>query len=245
MTREMMGNAFDQAGLIDLEDLPDASDNFDSFLREIRDRFGVDNVAYAGMNPVNRSVIGHVTYGDDWRAHYAKQGFHRIDPTLHSARRAIAPVDWSRLDRDPDYLTVFRSAHDFGISDQGVTIPVRGPYGDIGGLSLTRGGSELEWRALCRENLHLWQALSVHVHDLVISSDSFSNLLRGPSLSSREREILQWTAEGKSQQDIGDILAISHRTVEVHLRSARHKLYALTTAQAVGRGISMGFVYPG
>ncbi|PKP61675.1 MAG: LuxR family transcriptional regulator, partial [Alphaproteobacteria bacterium HGW-Alphaproteobacteria-8] len=49
----------------------------------------------------------------------------------------------------------------------------------------------------------------------------------------------------KSQQDIADILAISHRTVEVHLRSARHKLYALTTAQAVGRAISLGLIYPG
>ncbi|MGR3461008.1 MAG: LuxR family transcriptional regulator [Roseovarius sp.] len=241
----MMGDAFDRAGLIDLAELPDAAQDFDAFLREIRDRFGVDHVAYAGMNPINRSVVGHVTYGEDWQEHYATQGFHRIDPTLHSARRSIAPVDWSRLERDLDYLTVFRSAHDFGISDQGVTIPVRGPYGDIGGLSLTCGGPKKEWKALCRENLHLWQALSVHVHDLVISSDSFSSLLRGPSMSLREREILQWTAEGKSQQDIADILAISHRTVEVHLRSARHKLYALTTAQAVGRAISMGLIYPG
>jgi len=241
----MTGDAFDRTGLIKLAELPDAADDFDTFLQGIRERFGVDHVAYAGMNPVNRSVVGHVTYGQDWQEHYATHGFHRIDPTLHSARRSIAPVDWSRLERDLDYLTVFRSAHDFGISDQGVTIPVRGPYGDIGGLSLTRGRPRSEWQAMGRENMHLWQALSVHMHDLVISSDSFSSLLRGPALSSREQEILQWTAEGKSQQDIADILTISHRTVEVHLRSARHKLYALTTAQAVGRAISMGLVYPG
>lgn len=240
-----MGEVFDKAGLIDLADMPDAAADLDAFLTELRDRFGVDNVAYAGMNPINRSVMGHVTYDDDWKQHYAEREFHRIDPTLHSARRSIAPVDWSRLERDIDYLTVFNDARDFGISDQGVTIPVRGPFGDVGGLSLTAGGSRAAWTTLCRENIHLWQALAVHVHDLVIRSDSFSNLLRGPTLSSREREILQWTAEGKSQQDIGDILAISHRTVEVHLRSARHKLYALTTAQAVGRAISMGLIYPG
>jgi DNA-binding CsgD family transcriptional regulator len=240
-----MSDAFDRAGLIDLAELPDATADFDGFLIELRDRFGLDHVAYAGMNPVNRSVVGHVTYPDAWKLHYAHRGFQRIDPTLHQARRSIAPVDWSRLERDEDYLAVFNEARDFGISDQGVTIPVRGPYGDVGGLSLTSSGKQADWTALCRQNLHLWQALAVHVHDLVISSDSFSNLLRGPSLSSREREILQWTAEGKSQQDIADILAISHRTVEVHLRSARHKLYALTTAQAVGRAISMGLIYPG
>jgi DNA-binding CsgD family transcriptional regulator len=63
-------------------------------------------------------------------------------------------------------------------------------------------------------------------------------------LSNREREALQWIAAGKSQQDVGDILGISGRTVEVHLRSAREKLGALTTVQAVGRAIAFGLIYP-
>jgi DNA-binding CsgD family transcriptional regulator len=68
--------------------------------------------------------------------------------------------------------------------------------------------------------------------------------LRFPALSTREKEILQWIAAGKSQQDVADILSISQRTVEVHLRSGREKLYALTTPQAVGRAIAMGLIYP-
>jgi hypothetical protein len=54
----------------------------------------------------------------------------------------------------------------------------------------------------------------------------------------------QWVAAGKSQQDVGDILGISTRTVEVHLRSAREKLGALTTVQAVGRAIGLNIIYP-
>jgi DNA-binding CsgD family transcriptional regulator len=69
-------------------------------------------------------------------------------------------------------------------------------------------------------------------------------MLNSPNLSTREKEIMQWIAAGKSQQDIGDILNISHRTVEVHLRSARQKLHALTTPQAVGRAINLGLIYP-
>ena len=64
------------------------------------------------------------------------------------------------------------------------------------------------------------------------------------AVEARETEILQWIAAGKSQQDIADILTISHRTVEVHLRSARTKLNALTTAQAIGRAIGLGLIYP-
>jgi len=77
-----------------------------------------------------------------------------------------------------------------------------------------------------------------------MKSGMLPNYLANPSLSTREKEILQWVAAGKSQQDIGDILSISHRTVEVHLRSGREKLNALTTAQAVGRSISLGLIYP-
>jgi DNA-binding CsgD family transcriptional regulator len=69
--------------------------------------------------------------------------------------------------------------------------------------------------------------------------------LRQPKLSSREIEILQWVAAGKSQQDIGDILLISSRTVEVHLRSTREKLCTISTAQAVGRAVSLGLIQPG
>ena len=77
-----------------------------------------------------------------------------------------------------------------------------------------------------------------------MGSDVLSRTLRHPNLSAREREALQWSAAGKSQADIADILSISQRTVEVHLGSARTKLHALTTAQAVGRGIALGIIHP-
>ncbi|SEL00918.1 transcriptional regulator, LuxR family [Roseovarius azorensis] len=231
--------------LFDLGALPDASEDFVGFLFNIREKFGLDDVAYAGMNPINGSVFGHVTYGDAWKMHYVEHGFHRIDPTLQKARRSIAPVDWSRLERDQDFRRVFDDARDFGIHDQGLTIPVRGPYGDIGGLSVTSSLSRTEWNKLKSDVIVGLQSVAVHVHDMVIRSDSLSNLLKTPNLSQREIEVLQWISAGKSQQDIADILTISNRTVEVHLRSARHKLYALTTAQAVGRAISMGLIYPG
>lgn len=231
--------------LFDLGALPHPAEDFLGFLFQVRDKFGLDDVAYAGMNPINGSVFGHVTYRDDWKMHYAQRGFHRIDPTLQKARRSIAPVDWSRLERDDDFRRVFNDASDFGISDQGLTIPVRGPFGDIGGLSVTSSLPQAEWAKLRSAVIVSLQSVAVHMHDMVIRSDSLSHLLKAPNLSQREIEVLQWISAGKSQQDIADILSISNRTVEVHLRSARHKLYALTTAQAVGRAISMGLIYPG
>lgn len=230
--------------LIDLGTVATREDSFTTFLEQVRERFGLDHAAYAGNNPVAGTIHGYVTYPDEWKQHYVKNGFHRIDPTLHRAGRSIAPVDWSRLERDETFHSLFRDAHDFGISDRGLTIPVRGPFGDTGMLSVTRNCSQAEWDRQTPQIISDLQAVAVHIHDTVMRSDVMSKVLRFPSLSKRECEILQWIAAGKSQQDVGDILSISYRTVEVHLRSAREKLYAMTTPQAVGRAIALGLIYP-
>ncbi len=231
--------------IIDLSTVPQPETQYAEFLNQICEKFEMDHAAYAGMNPAAGSIHGHVTYSDEWKAHYQEQGFQMIDPTLHMSQRSVAPVDWSRLERNEDFQRVFRDAGDFGIGDQGITIPVRGPFGDIGLLSATRNCSREEWKKLKSHVMSDLQSMAVHIHDSVIKSDAFSRTLYNPTLSSRELEILQWVAAGKSQQDIGDILSISHRTVEVHLRSSREKLSALTTPQAVGRAIGIGLIYPG
>ncbi len=230
--------------LIDLGTVAHREHNFVGFLDQICERFELDHAAYAGTNPISGTIHGYVNYPEGWKNHYVKNGLYRNDPTLHRAGRSIAPVDWQRLNRDEQFHRVFRDAHDFGISDRGLTIPVRGPYGDTGLLSVTRNCTQPEWDSLIKRTLTELQSVAVHIHDAVMRSDVLSRVLRYPTLSTREREILQWVAAGKSQQDIGDILGISHRTVEVHLRSGREKLYALTTPQAIGRAISLGLIYP-
>ena len=239
-----MGHA-DLMDHFDLSFVPEREDSFTQLLLKTREKFGLENVAYAGFNPMSGTTHGHATYGEGWLEHYAKHGFYRIDPTLIEAQKSIAPVDWSRLDHSDGFNQVFRDADDFGISSTGMTIPVRGPLGDIGGLSVSSEVSAPEWEKLKRHIITDLQAVAVHVHDVVIQSNPLMKALSAPQLSTREVEILQWTAAGKSQQDIGDILSISHRTVEVHLRSSRQKLHSLTTAQAIGRAIALGIVYPG
>lgn len=233
------------AGLIDLGAQPGGAEApLAGFLDNLCTRFGLDYAAYAGTNPVAGAVHAYVNYPEAWKAHYIENGLHRVDPTLQVARRSIAPVDWRRLEREPGYGPVFRDARAFGIGERGVTIPVRGPFGDIGMLSVTLDAPEADWDALLARSLSEWQAVAVHIHDVVMRSDVLTRTLRHPTLSAREREVLQWAAAGKAQGDIADILSISQRTVEVHLGSVRTKLSALTTAQAVGRGIALGIIHP-
>lgn len=53
------------------------------------------------------------------------------------------------------------------------------------------------------------------------------------TLTERQREVLSWVGDGKSIQDIAQIIDIKPVTVEKHLRLARESLGVDTTAQAV------------
>ncbi|WP_323782789.1 LuxR family transcriptional regulator [Thalassovita sp.] len=230
--------------LIDLSSVND-DDRFLDFLESLCLSLGFDFASYATTNMVTGDVQGFANYPDEWKNHYAKKGYHRLDPTLYVSMQSIAPVDWGRFSHDEKFNKVFSDAFDFGITDRGISVPVRGPYGDCGLLSVTRKCSNTEWEKFKPEVIGDLQFAAVHMHDNVMKSGLLPKALSLPTLSTREKEILQWVAAGKSQQDIGDILSISHRTVEVHIRSGREKLGALTTAQAVGRAITMGMIYPG
>jgi transcriptional regulator EpsA len=58
-------------------------------------------------------------------------------------------------------------------------------------------------------------------------------------LTAREVEILNWVEQGKSNNEIAQILAISHLTVKNHVQKILRKLNVQNRAQAVARGISL------
>ncbi|WP_171130099.1 LuxR family transcriptional regulator [Ruegeria sp. HKCCA6707] len=231
--------------LIDLAALDQDEKSTADIINAVCHELGFDYASYATMNTAGGDVQGYANYPDEWKIHYGSHGYHKFDPTIYTSMLSIAPVDWGRFQKDEKFNAVFRDAHDFGITSRGLTVPVRGPYGECGLLNVTRDCSDAEWDKYKRYVMGDLQMAAVNAHDTVMQSGVLSRALYLPSLSTREKEILQWVAEGKSQQDIGDILSISHRTVEVHMRSGREKLGALTTPQAIGRAIGLGLITPG
>jgi DNA-binding CsgD family transcriptional regulator len=231
--------------LIDIASTPEAQRDYVGHLRTLCDSLGVEHATYFSANPMSGTMHGFTTYPEEWKEHYVAEGLQQYDPTLRSAARSVAPVDWKRLQRDDNYSRVFRDAHDYGLPDQGVTVPIRGIFGEIGLLCACATMPACEWNSLRQEIIGNLLSNAVHLHDTVMNSDPLLKALRQPNLSNREIEILQWVAAGKSQQDVGDILSISPRTVEVHLRSAREKLCTISTPQAVGRAVSLGIIQPG
>ena len=61
-------------------------------------------------------------------------------------------------------------------------------------------------------------------------------------LTPREREVLEWLAEGLSNRGIAERLGISEHTVKFHIASVYGKLGVSTRAEAVRRGLRRGLI---
>jgi transcriptional regulator EpsA len=70
---------------------------------------------------------------------------------------------------------------------------------------------------------------------------SFAEDLDTP-MSQREQQILRGVQEGRSTQEIGQLLGISPYTVKNHVQNILRKLGAATRAQAVAKALSLGLL---
>ncbi len=64
----------------------------------------------------------------------------------------------------------------------------------------------------------------------------------GPTLSTRERQILQLTAEGKSRKELAFALGISEKTVAFHKENLKRKLGLRSTAQLTRYALDQGLI---
>lgn len=63
-----------------------------------------------------------------------------------------------------------------------------------------------------------------------------------PVLTAREKQCLQWSANGKTSIEIGTILGISQNTVYFHLKKAASKFGVYGTRHSISRAMEMGLI---
>lgn len=155
-------------------------------------------------------------------------------PVTRHALDADEPFFWTKTitERGEKYRVV-RTPRGAGI--HGLQVPIFGRTGLEGAMSF--GGERIDASAQTRLVLTLLGTAAFRSARRLIEAreqDVAGNL------SPREREVLRWTAAGRRQADIAETLGLSERTVENHLRRARLRLGATTTAQAVRTAIRSG-----
>ncbi|WP_317208183.1 LuxR C-terminal-related transcriptional regulator [Rhizobium halophilum] len=61
-------------------------------------------------------------------------------------------------------------------------------------------------------------------------------------LSTRELEVLRWTAQGKTSVEIGRILSLSDHTINTHMTNAIKKLDCVNRPQLVAKALRLGLI---
>jgi LuxR family quorum sensing-dependent transcriptional regulator len=174
-----------------------------------------------------------------WTAHYGRENYYLHDPVAAWCRRTINPFEWSEAvydaERCPRAAEVMNVAGEFGMKE-GFLVPIVRGNGFHACVTMAGERPDLEPRA--KRAIHL---VSIYAHEKAISLMGLDRATsQRPMLTVREREILRWTAVGKSSWDISQILGISERTVNWFIASATQKLDAVNRTQAVVNAIRSG-----
>jgi DNA-binding CsgD family transcriptional regulator len=174
--------------------------------------------------------IINASYPVDWATLYMERGYGAVDPILQSHFKQFKTQVWSETYRQattPHEKEFRGQAKEFGLS-QGVSTGVSSPRHNAGSLFSFAGESmgEHSRHAVMLENL------VPHLH-LALMRVAFSHAAKTAVLSVREREVLEWMKEGKTNWEISHILSISERTVKFHVQNILAKLQASTRGHAI------------
>lgn len=217
-----------------------------AFLAEIGSKFGFSNITYFFLS--SKAVTGSpgkllTTYAEEWQSHYFAMDYDEIDPIIWTSMRSFLPVDWTLVPKPTrKSQQFFGEAMEFGVSDQGITIPVRGPSGETALVSLNPEIGQSDWPAYLKyikpDIIYFAHLLHKAVLDKTERPAQFGSI----RLTAREKIALQFAALGKTSKDTATVMEISERTVETHIANAAIKLQACTKTQAVARAIAAGLI---
>jgi len=228
-----------------LQTLGFMGDSDAAFLKTIVETYGLTHVAYLGVRlPGRTQPCGAASYPTEWIDRYAASGYMSVDPVVLGTLKSLTPLDWLSLDRkSANYKKIFGEAGEFGIGEQGLSFPMRGPKGESALLSVVGEKTSLRrWNSFKRKHLRELYLLAYYVHHRAVAS--LSDRPGTVRLSPRENACLQWAARGKTMEEIGTILGISGNTVRVYLDASRRKLNCSNIAHSVAAALTLGLIEP-
>lgn len=178
-------------------------------------------------------------YPAAWKQRYAQANYLDIDPTIHQVCTSPTPLRWAELPAGNECF--WQDARNHGLN-HGCSHAILDEPNGISILSLARSGMPISGHELHAKQCRIcWLTQIAH--------QTLSRAIRAriaeeiPTLTEREIEILKWSADGKSAQDIADILTVSKRTVDFHIKNSVAKLNAPNKTAAVVRAILLGLFW--
>lgn len=250
-----------------LEVLPEL-EQFGAIIDAIRETYDVDHVCYyarslgldvrgredyfIGSLPLVNGQVRHggrmvaaMSYSAEWMARYMEANFTSTDPVVLEATRRFDPVDWAEIDwGDAKRHHFFEEAAEFGLGNQGYSVPVRGPGGQFAIFNINKSCSAQTWQSFKKEHAADMMLLAHYTHQQVLKVAGQEHQHTTRPLSNREQDAIRLIADGLSRGQAADKLGISENTFRVYIDSARHKLGALNIPHAIALAAHRGLIPP-
>ncbi|WP_323768360.1 helix-turn-helix transcriptional regulator [Marinovum sp.] len=219
-----------------------ALEELQDHITDLRDAFRVDHLVYHWVSGTG-DQYGCGTYDPAWVERYLAQGYLRIDPVVLGCFQRFHPVDWKQLDWSSRAARAFqKEAIDYGVGNQGYSIPIRGPNGQFALFTVSHNCDDAAWAAFCAGSRRDLILVAHFFNQKALEFEPGRLPEQGQALSPREVDAMTLLAVGHSRAQAADALAISEHTLRVYIESARFKLGALNTTHAVARALSRGLI---
>ena len=173
----------------------------------------------------------------------SEKDYLRVDPVARRVKNTTLPFLWSEApytNEERRAAAVMNEATEFGLN-AGLCVPIHHILGRGGGVSF--GAKLLDLSPDATAALHM---LSMYAFERTEAL-----LPRGERRSDQAKPQSQPARDGVPEMDGGpektswetsEILAISQRTVEFHLKAAAYKLDAVNRVQAVAEAMRYGLI---
>ncbi|MBV1867341.1 MAG: LuxR family transcriptional regulator, partial [Marinosulfonomonas sp.] len=189
---------------------------------QLRDHYGIAHIVYHWVNSAGER-FGAGTYSADWVDRYLEKDYLRMDPVIFGCFQRFNPVDWKQLDWSAKPARAFLcEAIEYGVGNQGFTIPMRGPNGQFALFTANNTCSDEDWSKFIELNTRHLMIISHEFNKKALDFEQTDETLPRPSLSPRELSAMTFLAKGFSRAQAANELEISEHTLRVYIEAVSY-----------------------
>jgi len=220
----------------------DTLDGLQTASEALRSFLGVAHIVYHWVDSAG-DQYGCGTYSTEWQTRYLEQNYLRVDPVVSGCFQRFHPVDWKRLDWSSKAArSLLTEAIDYGVGNQGFTVPIRGPNGQFALFTVNDNCTDDAWQEFTDSNRRDLILIAHYFNQKALEFEPGRTPEAAQALSPREIDAMTLLAIGYNRAQVADTLSISEHTLRVYIESARFKLGAMNTTHAVARALSRGLI---
>lgn len=203
-----------------------------SFLQTDHLVFLSSRTSFSGA--VSLPQVFNISYPTEWMDIYLARGYREIDPVLTSGLKGL--FYWKDLFKTvPPDQEFYSQAVSFGLAEGFSYSAVTHDSFTL----LSASGKGVKDSKRIREIIH---HLAPHLQQKALSLAYDLPPGNLPKLTPREREVLLWAMEGKSNWEISVVVGIGQESVKEHISNMLRKLNASNRTHAVAIALQHGLL---